>query len=140
MRKNGQEAGMVRFASAAVGLLVLAGCMPQQDEVSGRALFMDNCAVCHGDAGRGDGPAAAGLTPAPTDLSLLSRQNGGVYPLVSVMSQIDGYTRAGPDQTMPDFGELLDGPLVGVDTGDGVITPTPAPLFALAEYLRTLQQ
>jgi mono/diheme cytochrome c family protein len=123
------------------GALALAGCVPQQEaEVSGRALYADNCAVCHGDTGRGDGPAAGGMTPRPSDLTLLSRTNGGAFPLVAVMSQIDGYTRAGPNEAMPDFGELLDGPLVAVDTGDGVMTPTPAPLFALAEYLRTLQR
>ncbi len=117
-----------------------AGCMPQQAEVSGRALFAENCAVCHGETGRGDGPAAAGLTPPPNDLTLLAAGNQGVFPLVAVMSQIDGYTRTSPDEAMPDFGALLDGPLVPVDTGDGVFTPTPAPLYALAEHLRSLQR
>lgn len=131
---------MVRIGLAAAGLVALAGCMPQQDEVSGRALYAENCAVCHGDTGRGDGPAAGGMRPAPTDLTLLSQQNAGAFPLVAVMSQIDGYTRGGADETMPDFGDLLDGPLVPVDTGDGVLTPTPAPLIALAEHLRTLQR
>src|SRR3972149_3759262 len=27
------------------------------------------CATCHGDVGRGDGPAAAGLVPPPADLT-----------------------------------------------------------------------
>lgn len=131
---------MIRIAGAAAGLLLLAGCMPQETEVSGRALFAENCAVCHGDTGRGDGPAAEGLQPPPSDLTLLSRRNGGVFPLVATMSQIDGYTRSGKSEVMPDFGALLDGPLVPVDTGDGVLTPTPVPLFALAEYLRSLQR
>jgi mono/diheme cytochrome c family protein len=138
MRKNGQEAGMVRIAFAAAGLVALAGCMPQQDEVSGRALYAENCAVCHGERARGDGPAAEGLQPAPTDLTLLSRRNGGVFPLIAVMNQIDGYKREAG--AMPDFGELFDGPLVPVDTGDGVFTPTPVPLYALAEHLRILQR
>ena len=36
---------------------------------SGAAVFAANCATCHGDAGRGDGPAATGLEPPPADLT-----------------------------------------------------------------------
>ena len=32
-------------------------------------MFAANCATCHGDAGRGDGPAATGLEPPPADLT-----------------------------------------------------------------------
>ncbi len=35
----------------------------------GKALFQTHCAVCHGPRGRGDGPAASGLNPRPTDLT-----------------------------------------------------------------------
>lgn len=35
----------------------------------GAALFQANCAMCHGQSGRGDGPAAAGLNPKPADLT-----------------------------------------------------------------------
>jgi mono/diheme cytochrome c family protein len=35
----------------------------------GAEAFTRDCAGCHGDAGRGDGPAAAALTPKPRDLA-----------------------------------------------------------------------
>ncbi|HZR82466.1 MAG TPA: cytochrome c [Candidatus Binatia bacterium] len=35
----------------------------------GRALFLDNCAPCHGEAADGRGPASAGLTPPPANLA-----------------------------------------------------------------------
>lgn len=35
----------------------------------GKALFDNNCASCHGTSGRGDGPAAKGLNPAPANLT-----------------------------------------------------------------------
>jgi copper transport protein len=38
--------------------------------LEGRALFQQNCIVCHGVDGRGDGPQAAGLNPAPSDFRL----------------------------------------------------------------------
>jgi mono/diheme cytochrome c family protein len=43
----------------------------------GKATFRQSCAACHGDDGRGNGPAATALTPRPTNLARLSRQEGG---------------------------------------------------------------
>ncbi|MBK5926627.1 hypothetical protein CCR87_04560 [Rhodobaculum claviforme] len=127
-------------ALAGVAALV-AACTPQPPaEVAGRTLFDQNCAVCHGPGGRGDGPAAVGITPAPIDLTLLSRNNGGTFPLVAVMSYIDGYTRDGRDGAMPSFGADMTGPMVMVETGDGVLTPTPAALLAIAEHVESLQR
>jgi high-affinity iron transporter len=37
--------------------------------------YAANCAVCHGAAGRGDGPAAKGLNPHPADLTDAARQS-----------------------------------------------------------------
>jgi cytochrome c oxidase cbb3-type subunit II len=39
------------------------------DEARGHLLYTENCASCHGQRGAGDGPGAASLVPAPTDLS-----------------------------------------------------------------------
>jgi mono/diheme cytochrome c family protein len=35
----------------------------------GQQLYAANCATCHGDTGRGDGPAATGLNPRPANLT-----------------------------------------------------------------------
>ena len=133
---------MIRYVviTIAAGAL-LAACAPER-QVSGRALYADYCASCHGPKGQGDGPAAAGLGKAPADLTRLSAQNGGTFPKVHVMSVIDGYTRRGDRASvMPELGPALqEGPLVMVDTGDGITTPTPANLVALANYLETLQR
>jgi mono/diheme cytochrome c family protein len=34
----------------------------------GRALFQENCVICHGTAGKGDGEAAAAMNPRPKSL------------------------------------------------------------------------
>lgn len=38
----------------------------------GRTLFSQSCAPCHGPEGKGDGPAAAALRPAPPDFTVYS--------------------------------------------------------------------
>ena len=44
---------------------------PTQESVaSGLGLYEENCQLCHGTAGIGDGPAGAGLDPPPADLTV----------------------------------------------------------------------
>ncbi|MGB7289012.1 MAG: FTR1 family protein, partial [Candidatus Macondimonas sp.] len=45
------------------------------DLAVGAQIYQQQCAVCHGTTGHGDGPAAAGLEPAPTDFHDLQRRN-----------------------------------------------------------------
>ncbi len=40
---------------------------------AGQQIYSQNCAVCHGTAGLGDGPAAANLNPKPFDLTVHAR-------------------------------------------------------------------
>ncbi len=121
--------------------LALVACAPQP-QVAGRALYDQYCVSCHGADGRGDGPAAEGLARRPADLTGISARNGGTFPMVQVMSVIDGYTRRGDrSSVMPELGVALqEGPLVMLQTGDGVTTPTPGNLVALAEYLQSIQR
>lgn len=39
------------------------------DIARGQSLYVDHCASCHGSSGQGDGPGAAGLSPAPANLA-----------------------------------------------------------------------
>lgn len=116
----------------------LVACAPE--EVSGRADFQTLCAPCHGADATGGGPAAEGLPKAPADLTLIAARNGGTFDYAAVMSRIDGYARDDSGQVMPDFGPLLEGETVLVDTGDGIPTPTPARLYGLAQYLESIQR
>lgn len=112
--------------------------MPESPE--GAVLFAENCAVCHGKSGRGDGPWSAGMKPAPADLTQLAAGNNRPFPRARILSIIDGYDRTGlPGHDMPEFGLLLRGDTVPIDVGDGVFTPTPRPLAALLAYLESIQ-
>lgn len=69
----------------------------------GRPLYLDNCAGCHGVAGRGDGPLArAGLKPPVLD-------GGGhsAHHSLEEMLQTVANGRAGRGGLMPAFGEIL---------------------------------
>lgn len=97
------------------------------------------CSACHGETGKGDGPAAADQSVRPADLTTLSAKNKGAFPTTRVMAQIWGYAGAKGRGVMPDFGPLLQGEMVPYDGGDGILSPTPIRLVELAEYLKTLQ-
>jgi mono/diheme cytochrome c family protein len=129
---------MITSGLGAAAIVAACALQPQTD---GKVLFHDYCAGCHGDAGKGDGPAAMGLARKPADLTRIAAKNGGVFPRIRVMSWIDGFTRAGKHggQVMPVFDPLLTGPEVLIDTGGGVMTPTPVQLVALSDYVQTLQ-
>ena len=52
----------------------------------GRKVFELNCQVCHGPAGKGDGPAGAALNPKPKDLSskvVQTETDGGLFWKIS---------------------------------------------------------
>ena len=57
---------------------------------NGKRDYVNNCAECHGAEGRGNGPTARELASTPTDLTLLSKENGGSFPETLVYNVIDG--------------------------------------------------
>ncbi|MCS6925842.1 MAG: cytochrome c [Candidatus Binatia bacterium] len=75
----------------------------------GKDLYMLRCASCHGEGGRGDGPAAVALKNPPADLTRLSKNHGGTFPRAEVMQCIDGERPVpahGP-RHMPVWGEVF---------------------------------
>jgi len=58
------------------------------DPSSGKDMYVAYCASCHGTDGMGNGPAATALKAAPTDLTMLARQNDGKYPATNVYEVI----------------------------------------------------
>jgi mono/diheme cytochrome c family protein len=123
-----------------MGLLVLAvalfadGCL--RDRVGREApeiVYRRYCASCHGVEGRGDGPAAAALSPPPTDLTRLT------YNVDELRWRIDGTQtiRAHGDSRMPVWGEVFAEGLVGEDAPD---RRARLHVKAAAIYARSLQR
>lgn len=78
------------LAGAAIAVLVAPAALAQPKVDLGKREYDSRCAVCHGAAGRGDGPYAALVTTRVADLSQLARRNGGVFPFARVYESIDG--------------------------------------------------
>lgn len=131
---------MIRITGPIIAATLLAGCVVEPP-ISGKKLYMENCAACHGQSGMGDGEFAENLFKPPSDLTALSTGNGGVFPRTYVISTMDGYARGEHfSGAMPEFGVKLAGSNVLLESGDGVVTPTPKPLVALADYLESIQR
>ena len=77
--------------------------------VSGKDMFKAYCAVCHGEDAKGNGPAASALKTSPSDLTLLSKNNGGKFPALKVSSTIrgEGGFPAHGSKEMPVWGPLF---------------------------------
>ena len=73
------------------------------DPARGAPLYAQNCAVCHGASGAGDGPAGVGLEPPPANLQDRTRQDRlSLYAIYSTLGQgIEG-------TDMPSFADQLD--------------------------------
>jgi mono/diheme cytochrome c family protein len=76
---------------------------------SGKAMFDSYCAVCHGKAAKGDGPAASAMKTPPSDLTLLAQKNSGKYPASHLAAVIRGQaeTPAHGNKDMPVWGPLF---------------------------------
>ena len=76
----------------------------------GEELYLDLCAVCHGKAGLGNGPAAPAMTKAVPDLTLLAENNEGIFPRKEVEESITGKSRVISHGTidMPIWGQVFE--------------------------------
>jgi len=79
------------------------------DPSSGQGMFTAYCASCHGQAGKGDGPAAPALKTPPANLTQLAAKNAGKFPELQVAQAIkgDSSTAAHGSKEMPVWGPVF---------------------------------
>ena len=79
--------------------------LDKADAAKGQVLYDQHCKACHGTAGLGDGPAAAGLTTPPANLTdpFHSRYYSDAGRLLVIRKGL-------PDVGMPGFGDQIPEP------------------------------
>jgi mono/diheme cytochrome c family protein len=109
----------------------------------GKREYVANCAGCHGATGKGDGIYKPYLNKSPTDLTVLAKKNGGVFPVDYLYQVIDGRKAA-------EAHGGRDMPIWGADylakaSGDYMDVPYDPELYvrtrvlALIDYVSRLQ-
>jgi mono/diheme cytochrome c family protein len=109
--------------------------MKPTSPASGKEMFTHYCAACHGAEGKGNGPAAEALKTPPSDLTALSKNNGGTYPALKVASAIRGAAKvaAHGSQEMPVWGDLFR------TMSGGHQTEVDQRIANLVSYIKSLQ-
>ncbi len=112
----------------------------------GKQEYDDKCAVCHGQNGKGKGPIADMLKVAPSDLTILTKNNGGVFPFGRVYGVIDGrqVVKLHGERSMPVWGRSYLSDEAGAknyfaDTKVPMELYVRLRILALIDYLNRLQ-
>jgi mono/diheme cytochrome c family protein len=102
---------------------------------SGKVLFTNHCASCHGADAKGAGPAAIALKVQPPDLTALAKVNHGKFPYEQVRKAITGDTTvaAHGSRDMPTWGAMFLG-MNGVNEKDA-----EQRIADLTDYLKAIQ-
>ena len=111
--------------------------------VSGAQLFKQYCAVCHGPAGKGDGPVAAALKMPPPDLTTLAQRHEGKFPDDYVAHVLNNGVKnpAHGSGKMPVWGPIFE----SMDRWKAFCpcldeTPVTRRITNLTDYLKSIQQ
>jgi len=117
--------------------LAAAALAPVISSESGSTLYRSYCASCHGTSAKGDGPLAANLRTAPSDLTRLAKRNHGKFDAEKVRRAIDGRDareiHGGTD--MPVWGDAFKRAGEGYDEAK-----VKERVNALVDHIATLQE
>jgi len=102
---------------------------------SGKQMYVNYCAPCHGVDGRGQGPVASALKTPPPDLTVLARNNHGKFPDSHVATVLENGSLIASHGSaeMPVWGPIL-GKMNQSNAQDRLLR-----ISNLSRYLETLQ-
>ena len=130
-----------------------AGAAQAEDFDIGRSEFQSSCASCHGTDAKGKGPVSDQLKIPPPDLTMLAKNNNGVFPTNAVYETIYGLKTipAHGTREMPIWGERFN-PIIKlphiVDPSYDVLDPSRelrevvvrTRILTVVDYLNRIQQ
>lgn len=132
----------------AIAAVMSAAAASTQAEDWGQQEFQNACAVCHGLDGTGSGPLSELMNTNAPNLTMLSQNNDGVFPMLRVIHVIDGRTGvASHGSKMPDWagGMPVWGDRFEAQAGSqygtyGSELFVRGRVLALADYLESIQK
>jgi len=109
------------------------------DANQGKEMYVQYCSSCHGQDGKGNGSVSAFLKVKVPDLTLLKKNNKGIYAEDEVIVAIDGRRklRSHGDPKMPVWGESFSREVKDPKSGEVTVDLKEK---AIAEYVATLQR
>jgi mono/diheme cytochrome c family protein len=140
--KHRMVTATARVAAAALMLMVFGASTQPAAAQSGKEDYEKYCADCHGSGGKGNGPAVQTIpmNPPPSDLTQLTRSNGGKFPFDDVVDTIDGRKNIPSHERiqMPFLGTTLQKP--GQEFTPESDAAVKKRIEAMARYVESLQQ
>jgi len=129
----------IKSVGIAASLFALSSTAGIAEEAMGQAVFTQYCATCHGASGTGDGPLTEMITSKVPDLTKISMQNDGEFPMLDVIHIIDGRTGLrGHGGPMPTYGAVFASE--SFDAEFGSVIYTRAKILSLAYFLESIQE
>ena len=135
-------------SAACIAALAIApfGAQAEEDLI-GADEYQASCLACHGVGGKGDGPMADFMSVKPSDLTVISKNNEGAFPLLDVFHIVDGRTFVGahgvPDAVgneMPVWGARYKEQIGDKYGVYGSETAVRARILELVFYIQAIQQ
>ncbi len=141
MKSKGFPLVALTIAGLAWGSVALGeggGAEAQAQVDWGRALYLENCASCHGAGAKGDGPLADDLKTAPADLTTIAARRGGKINTTEIREIIDGrkQVESHGSRDMPVWGSEF---ARARKKGEGREAAARNRVRALAAYLESIQ-
>ena len=130
-----------------------AGAAQAEDFDIGKSEFQSSCASCHGTDAKGKGPVSDQLKIPPPDLTMLAKNNNGVFPTNAVYETINGLKtipahgtrempiwgyRFNPAINLPHNVDPFYWKMAGPERSPEVVVRTR--ILAVIDYLNRIQQ
>ncbi len=142
----------VTFAMIGAVIAGLETTVWAQEFDAGKFEFQIGCAACHGIDGKGRGPVSSQVKVPPADLTVLAKENNGVFPFNSVYEVIDGrkVVIAHGTRDMPIWGNRYTpspNEAASPNAADRFVNPSYDPetvvrmrILAVIDYLNRIQE
>jgi len=108
-------------------------------DVQATADYLNYCAACHGVGGTGNGPMASELKVKPTDLTVLSKENGGNFPYLKLRKVVDGSYKEGNFRAHSSHEMPIWGDVFRKQAGDGSYSAAQARIMNILDYIAMIQ-